>query len=191
MTGVQTCALPIYTLKTVAAHESWLKKFPHFLIHLRKLALSNWNNLDWKFISNLLSHMDNLISMAIMSNIIPSEAIDTRAFPNLETVKSVRLEGEWICRKLLIDNVKFSPNLTKLTLTKSRLKEDPMPTLERLQTLKYLSLKDEAYTGKQMVCSTNGFPQLQFLELLKLENLEIWVVGWKALLKLRDRKSVV
>ncbi|XP_078152557.1 putative disease resistance protein At1g59780 [Carex rostrata] len=161
----------LHTLKTVAAHESWLKKFPHFLIHLRKLALSNWNNLDWKFISNLLSHMDNLFSMAIMGNIIPSEALDIRAFPNLETVKSAKLEGEWICRKLLIDNVKFPPNLTKLTLTKSRLKEDPMPTLERLQALKVLSLQEEAYIGKQM-------------------NLEIWVVGRKTLLKLSTLRLV-
>ncbi|XP_078152989.1 putative disease resistance protein At1g59780 [Carex rostrata] len=166
----------LHTLKTVAAHESWLKEFPHFLIHLRKLAFSNWDNVDWKFISNLLSHMDNLISMAIMGNIIPSEALDIRAFSNLEMVKSAKLEGEWICRKLLIDNVKFPPNLTKLTLTKSGLKGDPMPTLERLQALKVLSLQDDAYIGNQMVCSANGFPQLQFLKLEKLKNLENWEV---------------
>ncbi|XP_078158141.1 putative disease resistance protein At1g59780 [Carex rostrata] len=180
----------LYTLKTVATHESWLKKFPHFLNHLRKLALSNWDNLDWKFISNLLSHMDNLISMAIMGNIIPSEAIDTRAFPNLKTVKSIKLEGEWICRKLFIDNVKFPPNLTKLTLIKSGLKEDPMPTLERLQALKFLSLKDGAYIGKKMVCSANGFPQLQFLELEKLRNLENWEVKPTAMPQLTTLRVV-
>ncbi|XP_078151040.1 inactive disease susceptibility protein LOV1-like isoform X2 [Carex rostrata] len=166
----------LYTLKTVAAHESWLKKFPHFLIHLRKLAFSNWDNLDSKYISNLLSHMDKLISLAIMGKIIPSEVPDLRAFPNLQTVMSMRLEGEWTCRKLIIDNVKFSPNLTKLILTKSGLKQDPMPTLERLQMLKFLSLQDEAFIGKKMVCSAKGFPKLQILELKKMKNLENWEV---------------
>ncbi|XP_078153016.1 inactive disease susceptibility protein LOV1-like [Carex rostrata] len=180
----------LHTLKTVAVHESWLNKFPHFLIHLRKFALSNWDNLDSKFIFNLLSRMDNLISMAIMGNIIPSEAIDIRAFPNLETMKSAKLEGEWICRKLLIDNVKFPPNLTKLTLTKSSLKEDPMPTLERLRALKLLILQDEAYMGKQMVCSADGFPQLQFLKLEKLENLENWEVKPAAMSQLTTLRVV-
>ena len=120
--------------------------------------------------------MDNLISMAIMGNIIPSELVDLRVFPNLEMVKSIRLEGEWICRNLFIDNVNFPPNLTKLTLSKSGLKEDPIPTLERLRALKFLSLQDEAYIGNQMVCSENGFPQLQFLKLEKLENLKNWEV---------------
>ncbi|XP_078152581.1 inactive disease susceptibility protein LOV1-like [Carex rostrata] len=174
----------LHTLKTVAVHKSWLENIPHFLVHLRKLALSNWDNLDWKSISKLLSHTDNLISMTIMGKNIPSKFVDLRVFPNLETVKSMKLYGEWSGKKLFIDNINFPPNLTKLTLTKSGLKEDPMPILERLQVLKFLSLQDGAYIGKQMVCSTNGFPQLQFLELSKLENLEIWVVGWKALLKL-------
>ncbi|XP_078154754.1 putative disease resistance protein At1g59780 [Carex rostrata] len=173
------CVAPIdslHTLKTVAAHESWVENIPHFLIHLRKLALWNKGILKWEDISNLLSQMDKLISMAIISNIIPSESVDLRAFPNLETVKSIKLEGKWICRKLFIDNVKFPPNLAKLTLTNSGLKEDPMPTLERLQALKFLSIKDGAYTGKQMICSGNGFPHLKFLELANLENLENWEI---------------
>ncbi|XP_078159188.1 putative disease resistance protein At1g59780 [Carex rostrata] len=177
-------------LKTVVAHESWQEKFPNFLIQLRKLALSNSENLDWKSISDLLSHMDKLISMAIVSDIIPSEAVDIRAFRNLETVKSIKLEGIWNCRKLPIDNIKFPPNLTKLTLTNSGLKEDPMPTLERLEALKFLSLQDGAYTGTQMVCSTEGFPQLQFLELTKLENLENWELKWRAMPRLTTLRIV-
>ncbi|XP_078152850.1 putative disease resistance protein At1g59780 [Carex rostrata] len=165
-------------LKTIEAHDSWQENIPHFLIHLRKLALSNLGNLDWKSISNLLSHMDKLISMAIMGNIIPSEFADIRAFQNLKTIKSIKLLGKWSFRKLPIDNVEFPPNLTKLNLTKSGLKKDPMRALERLQALKFLSLKDGAYKGSRMVCSAHGFPKLQFLELEKLENLENLEVEW-------------
>ncbi|XP_078179940.1 putative disease resistance RPP8-like protein 2 [Carex rostrata] len=169
-------------LKTVTVHESWLENFPQFLSNLRKLALLNRDNPDsksnpyWKSISNVLSHMVNLLSMTIIGDIVPSEFVDIRAFPNLKTVNSIKFEGQWICRKLFIDHVKFPPNLVKLTLIKSGLKEDPMSVLERLQALKYLSLQCGAYTGMKMICSANGFPQLRFLELFKLENLEIWEV---------------
>ncbi|XP_078153204.1 putative disease resistance RPP8-like protein 2 [Carex rostrata] len=178
-------------LKTVAIPESWLKNFPRGLINLRKLAISNMDNPEskaisnrgnpelklnpyWKSISNLMSHMVNLLSMAITGDIVPSELVDLRAFPNLETVRIIKLVGEWNCRKLIIDNVKFPTNLTKLTLTKSCLVEDPMPRLERLEALKYLSLQDGAYLGEKMVCSENGFRQLQFLQFSKLKNLQTW-----------------
>ncbi|XP_078152641.1 putative disease resistance RPP8-like protein 2 [Carex rostrata] len=183
-------------LKTVGVPESWLEidKFSGFLINLRKLALSNTNSPDcksnpfWKPISILLSRMDHLISMAITGDFVPPEFVDCRAFPNLKTVMSIKLEGKWtICRKLFIDNVEFPPNLRKLTLTKSGLKEDPMPRLERLQALKFLSLQDGVYTGDQMVCSANGFPQLQIMELkkLNLKNLEVKPTGMSLLATLR------
>jgi hypothetical protein len=168
-------------LKTVEVPKTWLDDTPPSLINLRKLALSNQNDPKWKSVSNLLSILPNLLSLAIMGNTIPSEFVDTRAFLNLVTVKSIKLKGKWNCRKLFIDNVKFPPNLTKLTLTKSSLKEDPMPRLEKLQALKFLSLQDGAYTGKKMVCSAMGFPQLQILKLSMLENLVIWMVEEKAM----------
>ncbi|XP_078179094.1 disease resistance protein RPP8-like [Carex rostrata] len=181
---------------SVTVHESWLDNFPQILSNLRKLALSNRDNPDsksnpyWKSISILLSHMDNLLSMTIIGDIVPSEFVDIRAFPNLKTVNSIKFEGEWICRKLFIDHVKFPPNLVKLTLIKSGLKEDPMSALERLQALKYLSLQDGAYRGVKMICSANGFPQLRFLELLKLENLEIWKVKPMAMSQLTTLRVV-
>ncbi|XP_078153934.1 toMV susceptible protein tm-2-like isoform X2 [Carex rostrata] len=69
-------------------------------------------------------------------------------------------------------------------------KEDPMPTLGRLQSLKLLRLQDEAYTGNQMLCSANGFPQLQFLKLKKLENLVNWVVEPNAMSQLTTLRVV-
>ncbi|XP_078166191.1 protein RECOGNITION OF PERONOSPORA PARASITICA 7-like [Carex rostrata] len=173
--------LYLQTLKTVGIPESWLENFPKNLINLKKLALSNRDNQYWESISNLLSSMVNLLSMTIIGDIVPSEFVDTRAFSNLKTVKSIKFEGEWKYRNLIIDNIKFPSNLTKLTLTKSGLKEDPMPSLERLQSLKYLSLQDGAYIGNKIVCSENGFPQLQFLELNKLEKLEYWEVNPRAM----------
>ncbi|KAK9286861.1 hypothetical protein L1049_015267 [Liquidambar formosana] len=71
--------------------------------------------------------------------------------------------------------------ITKLTLCNSKLKEDPMATLEKLPDLKILRLKCEAFIGKKMVCSLRGFPQLKSLVLSDLPNLEEWLVGEEAM----------
>ncbi|XP_028106147.1 disease resistance protein RPP8-like [Camellia sinensis] len=94
----------------------------------------------------------------------------------------------------------FHPNLTNLFLAKTKLEEDPMPTLEKLPNLRSLSLYHDAYIGKEMVCSSapltttapssssgggrggyggcdgGGFPKLISLELCNIENLEDWRV---------------
>ncbi|CAL5442989.1 unnamed protein product [Camellia sinensis] len=62
------------------------------------------------------------------------------------------------------------PNLTKLTLRYTWLKEDPMETLKKLPKLEILELGYHSYMGKKlMVCSGEGgpsncFPKLQVLE---------------------------
>ncbi|KAF8019957.1 hypothetical protein BT93_G0597 [Corymbia citriodora subsp. variegata] len=66
--------------------------------------------------------------------------------------------------------------LRKLILMKSQLKEDPMPILEKLHHLVVLILED-AFVEKEMVCSAGGFPQLNHLALINLQNLEEWRVA--------------
>jgi ribosomal protein L37E len=70
----------------------------------------------------------------------------------------------------------FPSHLTTLYLESCRLEEDPMPILEKLLQLKELELGFESFSGKKMVCSSGGFPQLQRLSLLKLEEWEDWKV---------------
>ncbi|XP_059651668.1 putative disease resistance protein At1g50180 [Cornus florida] len=70
----------------------------------------------------------------------------------------------------------FSPNLTMLEFSRSELKEDPMATLEKLPNLRRLALGSNAFVGVKMVCSKLGFPQLKFLKLKELSNLEEWMV---------------
>ena len=75
----------------------------------------------------------------------------------------------------------FSPYLAKLTLsgisfTKNPIEKDPMATLEKLPNLKILFLLYHDFEGKNMVCSERGFPLLQHLLLLELDELEEWRV---------------
>ncbi|KAI8028297.1 putative disease resistance RPP8-like protein 2 [Camellia lanceoleosa] len=48
----------------------------------------------------------------------------------------------------------FPPNLTYLSMANTELEEDPMPTLEKFPNLRTLSLCNDAYIGKEMVCSS-------------------------------------
>ncbi|KAM4099155.1 hypothetical protein ACJW30_07G134300 [Castanea mollissima] len=78
--------------------------------------------------------------------------------------------------KKLPEAHQFPPNLAKLTLWRTRLEEDPMPTLEKLPNLKILRLLYQSSVGKDMVCSEGGFPLLHYLHLEELGYLEEWRV---------------
>jgi ribosomal protein L37E len=70
----------------------------------------------------------------------------------------------------------FPSHLTTLYLQHCRLEEDPMPILEKLHQLKELELRRKSFSGKEMVCSSGGFPQLQKLSIKGLEEWEDWKV---------------
>lgn len=64
--------------------------------------------------------------------------------------------------------------LTKLTLRSSKLREDPMATLEKLPNLHILILRKNAFVGNEICCSSQGFPSLTILELQGLTDLDNW-----------------
>ncbi|KAF7126659.1 hypothetical protein RHSIM_Rhsim11G0186300 [Rhododendron simsii] len=78
----------------------------------------------------------------------------------------------------------FSPNLTHLNLFADGLKEDPMPTLEKLPNLRRLNVRWGEW--KKMVCSAGGFPQLISLELWHIYDVEEWRVERGAMPSLLD-----
>ncbi|XP_018728653.2 putative disease resistance protein At1g50180 [Eucalyptus grandis] len=63
--------------------------------------------------------------------------------------------------------------LRKLVLLYSLLEKDPVPILEKLPHLVFLMLY-RTFTGKAMVCSAGGFPQLKHLLFGELYDLEEW-----------------
>ncbi|KAJ1439849.1 P-loop containing nucleoside triphosphate hydrolase [Sesbania bispinosa] len=68
----------------------------------------------------------------------------------------------------------ISSKLAKLKLQGSGLVTDPMRTLEKLPNLRLLELQLDSFLGKQLVCSSKGFPQLKSLLVSDLPNLEEW-----------------
>ncbi|XP_048602323.1 probable disease resistance protein RF9 [Brassica napus] len=70
----------------------------------------------------------------------------------------------------------FPSHLTTISLSGCCLTEDPMPILEKLLQLKEVILKNNSFCGRRMVCSRDGFPQLQKLQLEGLEEWEEWII---------------
>ncbi|KAA3472383.1 putative disease resistance protein [Gossypium australe] len=80
----------------------------------------------------------------------------------------------------------LSSNLVYIKLIRCKLEEDPMPTLEKLPDLRVLEFHDKAFEEKEMFCPTHGFPKLESLSLMYLENLEELKVDEKAMPSLRE-----
>ncbi|KAF4359215.1 hypothetical protein F8388_005324 [Cannabis sativa] len=78
----------------------------------------------------------------------------------------------------------FSRNLMKLKLSKLNLKNDPMPTLEKLPELRVLVISNHSFVGNEMVCSRGGFHRLESLEFIGLIDLREWKVEENALPRL-------
>ena len=90
-------------------------------------------------------------------------------------------------------NISFLPkNLVKLKLGKCPLDKDKFRVLEKLPNLGTLRLRQGRFTSK-LVCSVDGFPKLEILILLDLDNLEEWEVEEDAMpnLKRLDIESLI
>ncbi|KAL3812369.1 hypothetical protein ACJIZ3_013637 [Penstemon smallii] len=86
--------------------------------------------------------------------------------------------------KLPSYNPQLCRNLVKLDLIGSEMERDPMELLEKLPMLQSLLLGNDSLLGNRMICQALGFPELKYLTLCGLPNLEEWNVEEKAFLKL-------
>ncbi|XP_042495130.1 probable disease resistance RPP8-like protein 4 [Macadamia integrifolia] len=77
----------------------------------------------------------------------------------------------------------FPPRLTELCLGDSMVGPEAIAILEKLPNLMSLSLSINSYMGKEIECSTQGFPQLRMLGMDWLESKE-WEIKGGALPRL-------
>ncbi|KAJ1688977.1 hypothetical protein LUZ63_013132 [Rhynchospora breviuscula] len=168
------------------------------LIHLKYLGLRCCETLKVSEFS--LGHLKNLETLDIRDtfeiSILPDlwtintlrhvlcnlgflpEVPWTADLPNLQTLgcnwsKSVTLKASF-----------FPPHLIKLTLMDSKLGQDPMPELGKLNNLKKLQLVGDLYNEKQMICPA-GFPVLQSLG-LSVKTVEVLTVEKGVMPKLKN-----
>ncbi|KAJ4807110.1 Nbs-lrr resistance protein [Rhynchospora pubera] len=155
----------LLTLKGVIACDEWCVKLPHFP-RIRKLSFQIDEKVNWEALVNSMSKLEHLNSLRVH---VPEDIILVPAFRNYKQLHSLYLTFKWP------DNVHcgislLPPNLAKLTLEWSCLKQDPMPELEKLPNLRVLRLL-RSYDGRRLVCSKGGFKCLRQLELETLRNL--------------------
>ncbi|XP_058114496.1 putative disease resistance protein At1g50180 isoform X2 [Magnolia sinica] len=165
----------LQTLSGVYAGK-WMEGCLGKLTNLRNLKILFETEADAELFSEAIVNLNCLHHLwARMS--VPIRFFEDRALvlslPNLShllKLSKLHLGGK------LETLPEFPTNLTKLSLEWSRLKEDPMATLEKLKSLRILRLLGDSYDGVEMACSAQGFPQLESLRLQALCKLKEWRV---------------
>ncbi|KAF8394042.1 hypothetical protein HHK36_020244 [Tetracentron sinense] len=163
---------------------SWIEKDLSKLINIRKLKI--WFT-ERKQVETVLESL--ILGLKSLSFIFSNEFSSDKTFPDLKPIcrcnglSKLRLYGR--IENLVPENNPFPLNLTKLRLNDSQLEQDPMAILENLPRLKILLLGSNSFIGKEKICSTRGFPQLELLMLSVLGELEEWRVEEGAMPSLR------
>ncbi|ESQ29516.1 hypothetical protein EUTSA_v10023259mg [Eutrema salsugineum] len=127
-----------------------------------------------EILSSSLSELRHLENLVVYDKYKPSPPTkDEKVFVlDCMNLKQLNLT---IYMPRLPDRQHFPSYLTSISLTGCRLEEDPMPILEKLLQLKNVQLLSESFSGKRMVCSWGGFPQLQMLS-FGLDEWEEWII---------------
>ena len=151
--------------------DQWKDIDPVDLVNLRELSMSG---IDKSYSLNNINSLKNLDTLKLYCRFEES-------FPSIEFV----IHCEKLQKLYLYGSIEklpnpFSNSITMMTMSHSKLTEDPMPILGMLPNLRKLQLK-EAYFRKEIICSDNSFRQLEFLHLEHLRNLETWHSGTNAM----------
>ncbi|KAF8394044.1 hypothetical protein HHK36_020246 [Tetracentron sinense] len=173
----------LQTLSNIWA-GGWIEKDLSKLTNIRKLEIWFTQRRQVEIVLESL-----ILRLKSLSFIFSDELSSDKTFPDLKPIFRCNLLSKLHLRgrieNLVPENNPFPLNLTKLHLNDSQLEQDQMAILENLPRLKILLLGSNSFIGKEMVCSTRGFPQLKLLTLSFLRELEEWRVEEGAMPSLR------
>ncbi|KAF2307786.1 hypothetical protein GH714_031717 [Hevea brasiliensis] len=179
---VHVSAMNLRTLSTVSIYgNGWVTDFLGKLTNLRKLGIEGYLVSQTEALSTALGKLRSLETLHLEGPDPISDRI-LRLIFNLPNIYKLHLSGAMM---KLPDPGEIQPNLTKLSLEMSQLEQDSFVTMEKLPNLKMLRLLSNSFCGKEMVCSSGGFPKLRCLEVRELEKLEEWRIEVEAMPGLR------
>lgn len=154
-------------------------------------ALENLNFISALHLSSctrdILGRLPNLQSLKIFEDLSHYQSVLSKSLCELRCLDSLKLVNESNMLGILqidIAEYQFPQSLTHLSLTNTKLKDDPMPTLEKLPHLLVLKLKQNSFSRRKLACCSGGFPCLKFLHLKSMLWLDEWTMGTKATWKL-------
>lgn len=161
--------------------ESPVKNGLKTLLNLRKLGLACRIMLSEK--KQMLSQIEAVADWIL--ELKDLESLRLRSFDELgkpwylplkDLSKLKNLSSMYLLGRLKFDFVRtgIPESLTYLTLSASRLKNDPMQMLQHLRNLTKLRLFSDSFVGKTMCCSSEIFLHLEVLKVWNLEHLVTW-----------------
>ena len=147
-----------------------------------QLEVSEQNDLSESL--EELQHLQELTLKSIDEMGQPQD-LHVKHLSCLVNLSTLYLFGKLMNPSIIINLSGIPQSLTELTLSASELSDDPMPKLEKLHNLRSLCFYHGSYTGKKMVCSNGGFPELHVLKFWMLQELEEWNVQEHAMPSLK------
>lgn len=179
----------LQTLRGLFVNDSPRKNRLDKLLNLRELKMTLQLNTSQQQneVAEYVVKLKHLQFLDLRSVGEMDEPNELRLEPllGLENLSRLYLSGMIYNPSIIVNTNGLPQKLTCLTLSASRLSDDPMPVLQKLLNLRSLSFFRNSYTGQCMVCSKGGFPQLLFLKFWWLEELEEWNVEEEAMQKLK------
>ncbi|XWS07755.1 hypothetical protein CRYUN_Cryun41cG0017900 [Craigia yunnanensis] len=161
--------------------------------NLRSLGIKFMRSKDVLLFLKALIRLHRLQSLSlVMKQFLIASYQDLEPLSQCHHLSKLCIEGKIQEDPHLKHHVlKFVPaNIVKLILWNSELKQDPMVVLEKLPHLRILKLCTISYMGTKLICSANGFLQLDSLMIDRLIKLEEWEIEEGAMPHLRSLRLV-
>ncbi|MFQ6647058.1 hypothetical protein Gotur_020139 [Gossypium turneri] len=176
------CSKNIESLKYMSVDKKLIENNEALrLSHIQCLGIIFKSSEDVKSILLLMIKLDRLRSLSMNLSVEKSSSfsyLDLEPLLQFGHLSKLKLVGHLKEDPRQSHHVlKFLPqSIVKLTLQCSTMTQDPMEVLENLPCLTILNLSSFAYEGRKLICSANGFRQLQSFHLNKTTNLEEWEI---------------
>ncbi|XP_052296987.1 probable disease resistance protein At1g58602 [Citrus sinensis] len=141
------------------------------------------------FTPDILGRLPNVQTLRISGDLSCYHSGVSKSLCELHKLKCLKLVNTEMGQlsRMVLSEYQFPPSLTQLCLSNTELKEDPMPTLEKLPHLQLLKLKQNSYLGRKLACvGSGGFPELKILPLKSMYWLDEWTMGSGAMPKLES-----
>ncbi|KAH9751218.1 Disease resistance protein RPM1 [Citrus sinensis] len=204
----QLCTL--LNLQTLQMPSSYIDQSPEDIWMMQKLMQLNFGSITLPapptnyssslknliFISalhpisctpDILGRLPNIQTLRISGDLSYDQSRVSKSLCELQKLEWLKLVNESKPSRMVLSEYQFPPSLTHLSLSNTELKEDPMPTLEKLPYLQVLKLKQNSYLGRKLACvGSGGFPELKVLHLKSMYWLDEWTMGAGAIPKLES-----
>ena len=181
MDGIQQGSLRNLQVLEQAHAGDWMRGCLSRLTNLRKLRLEWITEVYHQDLSDALPELSCLTTLELEGLSLP---VISLLLSNLDNLQSVKIKGQ--IRSPQHFEYRWPSRLSTLILDGTRLDQDPLPSLGTLTDLRVLKLLHNAYTGREMICPCDSFPQLQRLKLTRLTHLEEWKVDNRAMPRLQS-----